>query len=71
MISFAEAKAKVKAKGRNVNHCEEYDKAFLFWNEEGEDGEPIAVMKDNGQLKSMIQFSIIPDNELIREIRMR
>ena len=71
MITFETAKAIATsaAGGKGLNRYTEYDKAWYFFNGDGEyDGEPgVAILKQNGKTMTLTQLILNHLPEIVKE----
>ena len=74
MIEYKEALAIAKSKKSRINHCIEYDNAYVFSYESNKEmvgGEnPIAIIKETGEALNMISYATGYDHNLIREFNL-
>ena len=75
MISFDEAITIARQHKGNINTCTEYERGYVFGSTEddafigGLDRQPIGIMKEGGQVLSMIAFIEADPGQQIGDIK--
>ena len=75
MVNYEEALAIAKSKKSKINKCIEYNNGFAFAYDDGiiRDGgdSPVVVLKESGEAVNIIEFAVMPGNEIIREFEVK
>jgi len=75
MISFDEAYEKATSLMDGIDHCTEYETAFVFGNLTGDEiggwrSGPVVILKEDGKAICMPEFIVNHDSAEIRTIKL-